>query len=65
MTMLYDPTTGAMIPVDLGNMTHVYTYGGPNGAIDTDTVTFGSLQFRKTYTYTGSNMTGESAWVKV
>lgn len=45
---------------------HVLTYNGPGGAVDTITVTdtLGN-QFRQTLTYTGSNVTGISAWVKL
>lgn len=45
---------------------HVYTYNGPGGKMDTETITDGSFSWRKTYTYDGSgNMTSETAWVKV
>ena len=64
MATLIDPANGAQLFVDLNDVPHVYTYGGPSGAMDTDTITVGSLTFRKTYTYTGSVLTGESKWVK-
>lgn len=62
MSMLYDQSIYGYFETD--NATHTYTYNGPNGAIDTDTVTNGANSWKKTYTYTGSNMTGESGWVK-
>ncbi|MFM0638092.1 hypothetical protein PQQ63_15425 [Paraburkholderia metrosideri] len=40
-----------------------YTYDGSNRVL-TESVTYGASVFVKTYTYTGSNLTSESAWVK-
>jgi hypothetical protein len=51
-------------PLDPDSLKHVYTYAGPNGALDTDTCTDGVHTWIKTFTYTGTSMTGESAWVK-
>lgn len=46
---------------------HTLTYAGPGGAVDT--VTVGpdrrGFSYRQTFTYTGSNITSISAWVKV
>lgn len=61
--MIYDSRSG--IYFEPNDASHVYTYAGPGGAIDTDTITYNGQQWRKTYTYTGSVMTGESAWVKL
>jgi hypothetical protein len=43
------------------------TYNGPGGAVDTITVgpDENGYTYRQTYTYTGSNVTGISAWVKL
>lgn len=49
---------------DPESLAHVYTYGGPNGALDTDTCTDGRKTFVKTYTYTDGKLAGESMWVK-
>lgn len=44
----------------------VLTYNGPGGALDS--ITVGPDQkgffYKQTFTYTGSNVTGISAWVK-
>jgi len=58
------PDSTGNFPLNPDALPHVYTYNGPNGAIDTDTCTNGTLTWKKTYTYTASNLTGESAWVK-
>jgi YD repeat-containing protein len=44
---------------------HTYTYDG-SGNLLTDTATDPATQsvYVKTYTYTGANLTSESAWVK-
>jgi hypothetical protein len=43
-----------------------YTYGGPSGALDTISVVniFDGVTYKKTLTYTGSNVTSVSGWVK-
>jgi hypothetical protein len=44
------------------SLPHVRTYNGSNQIL-TDTVTDGTNTWVQTYTYTGSNLTGLSAWV--
>lgn len=61
MSLLYDPASLGYFETD--NEQHTYTYNGPNGAIDTDTVTYNGNNWKKTYTYTGQNFTGETKWV--
>jgi hypothetical protein len=56
--------TTSQHPFDPDSLPHVYTYAGPGGLLDTDTCTNGKEVWKKTYTFTGSNMTGESGWVK-
>jgi hypothetical protein len=48
---------------DPDSMAHDYTYNGSNQIV-TDTVNDGVNTYIKTYTYTGSNLTHESGWVK-
>tara|TARA_Y100000296_G_scaffold80523_1_gene106216 strand:- start:31720 stop:31893 length:174 start_codon:yes stop_codon:yes gene_type:complete len=48
-------------------LNQVLTYNGPGGAVDTITAgpdNFGNF-YRQTLTYTGTNVTNVSAWVKV
>lgn len=61
--MIYDPKGG--IYFNPNDAAHVYTYNGPGGAVDTDTLTYNGGTWRKTYTYTGSLLTGETIWVKL
>lgn len=52
---------------DVDALPQVLTYGGPGSAVDTITAgpdSFG-ISFRQTLTYTGSAVTGISAWTKV
>lgn len=52
--------------IDPNQLPLVITYGGPSGAVDTITAgpdIYGSF-YKQTLTYTGSNVTGVSAWVK-
>ena len=51
---------------NLDSLKMVLTYGGPNGVVDTITAgpdEFGN-SYKQTLTYTGSNVTTISAWVK-
>lgn len=45
------------------SMAHTYGYDGSNNLI-TDTITDSTGTWIKTYTYSGTTLTGESAWVK-
>ena len=48
-------------------LAQVFTYNGPGGANDTIVAgpdNFGNY-YKRTITYTGTNKTGVSAWVKV
>lgn len=49
------------------NLVNVMTYNGPSGALDTITVgpDANGNSFRQTLTYTGTNVTRVSAWIKV
>jgi YD repeat-containing protein len=49
--------------IDVSQYPHAYTYDG-SGNLKTDTMTIGSLTFVKTYTYTGTQLTGETGWVQ-
>lgn len=48
------------------SLPQVLTYAGPGGAVDTITVgpDAHGFSYKQTLTYTGSNVTGISAWVK-
>lgn len=51
-------------PFDPDSCSRVYTYGGPGGVRDSDTCSDGIHVWKKNYTFTGSNLTGETMWVK-
>jgi YD repeat-containing protein len=46
------------------SMAHTYTYDDADNPL-TDTITDGTLSFRKTYTYAGSKLVGETMWILV
>lgn len=48
--------------LDPTSLAHVYTYDGSNNLL-TDTCTDGAKTWKKTFTYTSSLLTAESAWV--
>lgn len=50
----------------LEGLPQVLTYAGPGGAVDTITVgpDASGFSYKQTLSYTGSNVTGISAWVK-
>jgi hypothetical protein len=54
-------STGALFNPDA--CSHVYAYNA-SGLVTTDTATDGTATWVKTYSYTGANLTGETAWVK-
>lgn len=60
ISYVYDSTGKNLISPD--SLAHVITYNGSN-LILTDTITDGTNTWIQTYTYTGSNLTGKSAWV--
>lgn len=64
MAVVYDSTGENMFAPD--SLAQAYTYNGPGGKIDSVTVGPDGLGFyyTQTYTYTGDNLTGVSAWVK-
>lgn len=62
VTRVAADSTGAY-HFDPDSMPHTYTYDG-SGNIATDSVTDGTNTFKKTYTFTGSQLTSETAWVK-
>jgi hypothetical protein len=49
----------------VADLPQVLTYNGPDGSVDTITAGPDSqgFSYRQTLTYTGSNVTGVSAWV--
>lgn len=49
---------GELIPVN--DLEHDYTYSG--GLIATDTVVWETRTYRKTYTWSGGNLTNETVW---
>lgn len=49
---------GTLIPVN--DLEHDYTYSG--SLIATDTLVYKTKKYRKTYTWTGSNLTNETIW---
>ena len=51
---------GSYLPLD--ELQH--TFGYVNGVLTTDTVVFAGNTYVQTLTYTTSNLTGVSAWVK-
>lgn len=59
-------STGSYRINTLGESAIVNTYNGPAGAIDTITIgpDFDGNSFRQTFTYSGSNLTNISQWVK-
>jgi YD repeat-containing protein len=59
--LVFDSTGSQLISPS--SLAHTYGYDGSNNLI-TDTITDGVSTWVKTYTYTGSNLTSESAWVK-
>ena len=48
--------------VDTGAGAHAYGYNG-SGQLVTDDWTYGGRTYRKTFTYTSGNLTGETDWV--
>jgi hypothetical protein len=66
-------TQGANRVADVGpipddpaaNYVTTLTRGGPGGKVDTITLTKDSVSWVKTLTYTGLDVTGVSAWVRV
>lgn len=57
---------GGTIPDDpFQNYSIVLTRGGPSGAVDTITKTLQGVSWVKTLTYTGSNVTAVSPWVRL
>lgn len=63
MAIIYDATVG-FIDTDLCE--HRYTYNGPNGAMDSDTCVASDnvTMYKKTFVFTGTNLTSETAWIK-
>lgn len=53
-------TDGAKVPV---NKAHTYTYDD-SGNMATDTVTDGTLQWVRTYSYANGQMRSDSGWVR-
>ena len=54
------------IPDDpASNYSYVLTFAGPGGKCDTITASKDGVSWRQTLTYTGSNVTGVSAWVRL
>lgn len=47
------------------NFSYVLTRAGPSSAVDTITATKDGISWVKTLTYTGSDLTGVSAWVRL
>lgn len=57
----YD-SLGAPLPVGFQGLPKVFTYT-PGELLETITVVYGTSTYVKTYTYTGTNKTGDSGWV--
>lgn len=56
---------GGTIPDDpFSNYSITLTRNGPSGAVDTIVKALQGITWVKTLTYTGSNLTGVSAWVR-
>lgn len=54
------------IPIDpSSNWSWTFTRGGPSSKVDTITKTKDGISYRQTLTYTGSDLTAISAWVKL
>jgi YD repeat-containing protein len=49
--------------LDLDSLPHAYTYDG-SGNLTSETVMKGTVAFVKTYTWSGTNLMSETAWVK-
>ena len=57
---------GGQIPDDSSsNYSYVLTRAGPAGAVDTITKTKDGISWVLTLSYTGSNLTAVSAWVRL
>ncbi|NIF39541.1 hypothetical protein F3J14_01195 [Burkholderia sp. Tr-862] len=61
MSTIYDPTGGTWLDSD--SLAHVYTWNA-DGTIATDTATYGTSSWTKTYSYENGLLTAETAWVK-
>lgn len=57
------PDSTGNYPLNPDALAHTYTYNG-SGLLASDSCTNGTYTWVKTYSYTGMNLTGESAWVK-
>ena len=66
MRKIITDSTG-VFSFDLDALAQTLTYGGPGGALDTVTVGPDSSgnNYRQTFTYSGTNVTGISAWIKL
>lgn len=42
----------------------IFTYNGPGSSIDTITKTWQGVSYKKTFTYSGSDITADSGWVR-
>lgn len=64
VTYVEDSTGDNVLSPD--SLPQILTYAGPGGAVDTITVgpDARGFSYKQTLTYTGSNVTGISAWVK-
>lgn len=57
---------GGCIPDDpFQNYSMTLTRGGPDGKVDTITKSLQGVSWVKTLTYTGSNLTSVSVWVRL
>lgn len=59
--LIFDSSGKTLISPD--SLPHAYTYNASNQLI-ADTMTDGTNTWIKTFVYSGSNLTAESAWVK-
>ena len=53
---------GVIIPID--SLDQTMTYNAAGGLLDTVTVSYGGNTYKQTFTYSGSNVTLISQWVK-
>jgi hypothetical protein len=55
---------GADLPIDSLPKTYAYTTISGNSYPQTITVVYANNTYVKTFTYTGTNLTGDSGWVR-
>lgn len=64
MSLTVQASDGTPLPIDDLPQVLAYTTISSNPYLSTITVVFGLNTYVQTYTYTGTNLTGISRWVK-